>query len=303
MPVLVLVLAAGCRAPQVIGPGARQLAYPTWFTSPVGEQQAEAPVSLDMRLPPHLAPLQKVFALPGWVIYGTVRCLGSVEFAVQGNTRVFTVRDEDGETRIVVDDIYYDVASGLVRAVLAQILADCAAGETELDRKNVLGRHVRRRFGGYVLFTLADGDAGAAEGEARENPLLVSGASDDAMETFDDGTAAAASKVGWRESAGYYEVTAAGDFRYGDPLGTFRQTEEDAIHDLAKAMVLRFSHMQRAVVEVTRDMTSGTTEDVVREQIGLRMRGVRVVRRIVDPARGVCLVTVRVPRDGVALAK
>ncbi len=38
----------------------------------------------------------------------------------------------------------------------------------------------------------------------------------------------------------------------------------------------------------------------MREELTLRMRGVRVIRRVVDPGQRICLVTLRLSRSGVA---
>lgn len=82
----------------------------------------------------------------------------------------------------------------------------------------------------------------------------------------------------------------------------FRRVEEEAIRDLAKSLLVKFSHMRKSVVDTTTGIVDDEIkEEVYREEITLRMRGVRVIRRVVDVDRQLCLVEVSVPRSGVAM--
>jgi len=262
--------------------------------------EKDAPVNLHMRCPAHLEPFCDRYKLPAWVVYGVVRCLGADEFAVNGVFRRFSITDEYGESNVVVDKLHYDVVRGRIERRLAQIARAIGEAETELDRMNVLGSYVRRRFGAFVLFSLDYADAMQAAPENFTNLLLDTGESLDEMERFDrEYVAGLGLQPGWTETKDYYQVVQAGDFGYGNPMDSFRRTEEEGIHELARSLVVKFSHLQRQF-STARSITDDVQEDAVREEIALRMRGVRVLRRIVDPGRRVCLVTVRVPRNGVA---
>jgi len=297
MSAVAALVVSGCASPPCAfytRPGEVQL--PEWFTMPKGDEQADTPVNLGVRLPAHLVPLAAEFGLPNWVIYGVVRSLGAREFLANGNVRTFSVSDEGGESSVIVDDVYYDVPAERIRAELAAIARACMSAENKLERHNVLGAFVRRRFGGIILFTLDHA------GEQESNLLMTTGESRDPMEVFDVDHPETMPVVGWRETGSHYITTMPGPFIYGNPVLAFRRTEEDAIRDLAKALLLKFSHMRKAVVDTgTGRVDDEIKEEVYREEITLRMRGVRVVRRVVDVGRGLCLVEVSVPRDGVAL--
>jgi len=293
---LIAWCACGCRSPQygrLVRPS--EVKLPQWFTMPRGDEQTDTPVSLGIQLPDHLVELGDEFGLPHWVVYGVVRSLGAREFLANGTVKTFSVTDEQGESSVVVDDVYYDVPADRIRAILQAITVDCAEAENELARHNVLGVYVRRRFGGIILFSLDHA------GELDTNLLLTSGVSNDPMETFDVDKPETLPVIGWRETASHYITTLPGRYMYGNPVLAFRRTEEEAIRDLAKTLMHKFSHMRKAVV----DGASGRVDDEIkeetyREEITLRMRGVRVLRRAVDVKQGLCLVEVSVPRNGVA---
>ncbi|MBL7076852.1 MAG: hypothetical protein ISS31_05210 [Kiritimatiellae bacterium] len=273
---------------------------PTWLTQPSAILEKDAPVNLHMTCPAHLAQFCDRYKLPAWVVYGVVRCLGADDFVVNGVFRRFSITDEYGEDNVVVDKLHYDVGRRRIERRLASIARAVGEADTELDRMNVLGSYVRRRFGAFVLFSLDHADAMQAAPENFTNLLLETGECLDGMERFDrDYVAGLDLHPGWTETRDYYQVVQAGDFGYGNPMASFRRTEEEAIHELARSMVVKFSHLQRQF-STARSIDDAVQEDAVREEIVLRMRGVRVLRRVIDPGRRVCLVTVRVPRNGVA---
>jgi len=301
LPLLsVMVCLVGCSsAPQLPRSGTMDL--PTWLTAPRGAIQRDAPVDLRMGCPEHLVDLCERYALPAWVVYGTVRCLGANECVVNGTFRRFSLSDQSGESNVVVDELYYDVVRTKVEGVLAGIARAVGEAETELDRMNVLGAYVRRRFGAFALFSLKQAEEVAAAPEGFTNLLLESGESMDVMERFDrESVAALDLRAGWSETDDYYQVIQAGDFGYGNPMDSFRRTEEEAIHELARSLVVKFSHLQRQF-STARSIDDDVQEEASKEEIALRMRGVLVCRRIVDPGNRTCLVTVRVARTGVAL--
>ncbi|MDP6630819.1 MAG: hypothetical protein QGH42_07170 [Kiritimatiellia bacterium] len=292
-------LVTGCAtAPQL--PRSGSLDLPVWLTEPSPVLQEDAPVSLHMSCPAHLEPFCDRYKLPAWVVYGVVRCLGADEFLVNGVFRRFSIEDEFGESNVVVDKLHYDVARRRIERRLSAIARAVAEAETELDRMNVLGSYVRRRFGAFVLFSLAHADAMQAAPENFTNLLLDTGESLDEMERFNREVVATLDmQPGWSETEDYYQVVQVGDFGYGNPMDSFRRTEEEGIHELARSLVVKFSHLQRQF-STARSINDSVQEDAVREEIALRMRGVRVLRRVVDPGQRACLVTVRLPCRGVA---
>lgn len=294
---LIVLCACGCRGSkcvQHLRPSDVKL--PRWFTMPQGDEQTDTPVSLGVKLPKHLIALGDEFGLPHWVVYGVVRSLGAREFLANGTVKTFSVSDERGESSVVVDNVYYDVPADRIRAMLQAIAVDCAEAENELARHNALGIYVRRRFGGIILFSLDH------VGELESNLLLSSGVTKDPMETFDVDSPESLPVVGWRETASHYITTMPGRYMYGNPVLAFRRTEEEAIRDLAKTLLHKFSHMRKSVVDTaSAQVDDEIKEDTYREEITLRMRGVRVLRRAVDIDQGLCLVEVSVPRDGVAM--
>lgn len=298
MMVLALALGAGggCGKCATTGLAARptEVQLPLWFTTPPVEDQHDVPVSLGVSLPPHLLPLVKQFNLPHWVIYGVVRSLGAREFLANGTFKSFSVVDEQGESRVVIDDLFYDVPMDKVHQALSSIAAECGEVETERERLDVLGSFVRRRHGGLILFSLD------RKADMKTNLLLTSGKSDDPVETFSIGHPGEMPAIGWKETGGQSVTTMVGPFHYGNAELSFRRTEEEAIRDLAKGLMFKFSHMNKSFIEGGLNVSDDVKEEVYKEDITLRMRGVKVLRRVVDMERGLCLVEVCVPVGGVA---
>jgi len=293
---LAALTGGGCGKNVSVGLAVRptEVDLPVWFTSPEASMARDVPVSLGANLPPHLIPLAKAYALPNWVVYGVVRSLGAQEFMANGTYRSFSIADERGESRVVVDDIFYDVPMEPVREILAGIARACAAAENERERLDVLGSFVKRRFGGLVLFSLDR----QMDGEL--NLLLTSGKSNDPVERFARGTPETIPVVGWKEEGGFTITTMVGPFHYGNAALSFRRVEEEAIRDLAKGLMFKFSHMNKSFTEGGEQIAEDVKEETIKEEITLRMRGVLVRRRVVDMDRGLCLIEVCVPINGVA---
>jgi hypothetical protein len=293
---LALATAGGCGKSVTTGLCIRptEVDLPLWFTQPPPESQPDVPASLNLSLPLHLQPLANEFHLPGWVVYGVVRSIGAREFVANGTFRSFSVVDEKGESQVVIDDLFYDVPMDQARQVLASIAAECAAAETERERLDVLGSFVRRRFGGLILFSLN------RQTDMKTNLLLTSGKSTDPIETFSKGNPDKMPEIGWKETGGYTVTTMVGPFHYGNAELAFRRTEEEAIRDLAKGLMFKYSHMNKNFIEGGINVSDDVKEEVYKEDITLRMRGVIVRRRVVDMERGLCLVEVCVPVGGVA---
>ena len=293
---LSMLVLSGCGTTSVSRPFVQKVRLPMWFTQPTGSEQADTPVNIGLVLPQHLQPLAEEFGLPNWVVYGVVRSLGSHEFLANGVLKSFSVVDAGGESTVVVDDVYYDVSNEKIRSELGRISVACTTAETERDRHDVLGAYARRRFGGILLFSLDHA------GENKSNLLMTSGVSNDPMEVFDSTHPESMPTVGWRETASHYITTMPGPYMYGNPVLAFRRTEEEAIRDLAKTLLHKFSHMRKSVVDnTTGRVDDEIKEEVYREELTIRLRGVRVLRRVVDVDRGLCLVELSVPRDGVAM--
>jgi hypothetical protein len=106
--------------------------------------------------------------------------------------------------------------------------------------------------------------------------------------------------VGWKEENGYTVTTMVGAFHYGNAERSFRRVEEEAIRDLAKGLMFKFSHMNKRYTEGTSTVHEDLSEETIKEEITLRMRGVKIRRRVVDLENALCLVEVCVPINGVA---
>ncbi len=291
-----LLVNAGCRQAEVAGLANRpaEVHLPLWFTSPTTDLATDVPVGLGIQLPEHLVPLAREFNLPNWIVYGVVRSIGAREFVANGTYRSFSVVDEQGESNIVIDDLYYDIPIEHTRQLLASIAKECADAESERDRLDVLGSFVKRRHGALILFSFE------RKPDMKVNLLLTSGKSNDPMETFTRGQPEKLLKIGWQETGGHTVTTIVGPFHYGNAERSFRRTEEEAIRDLAKGLMFKFSHMRKSYIEGGTEVNEDFKEEVYKEDITLRMRGVRVRRRVVDMERGLCMVEVSVPVDGVA---
>ncbi len=291
-----LMAGGGCAKQTAMGLAVRptEVKLPLWFTAPPPEIQGDVPVSLGINLPPHLLLLAREYNLPGWVVYGVVRSIGAQEFVANGTYRSFSVVDERGESNVIIDDLYYDVPMEQARRILTAIAAECDAAETERGRLDVLGSFVQRRHGGLILFSLNRRTTMTA------NLLLTSGKSTDPVETFAKGYPEAMPAIGWKETGGYTVTIMVGLFHYGNAELSFRRTEEEAIRDLAKGLMFKFSHMRKSYIEGGLNISDDVKEEVYKEDITLRMRGVKVRRRVVDMERGLCMVEVCVPVDGVA---
>ncbi|OGV63675.1 MAG: hypothetical protein A2498_11610 [Lentisphaerae bacterium RIFOXYC12_FULL_60_16] len=273
-----------------------QWSCPLWYSQPRGLEQSDAPVGFDMRLPDHLESFRRRYDIPGWMVYGVVRCLGSDEFLASGICRTYNVADRLGEDRVVVNRIHYEVPEARIRGELESIRTALDAAPDERSRQLVPGPYVKRRFGGFVLFSL---NATISTGVAG-NLLEGSGQTEDPMETFVRGVSAALPAPGWEASGGAYRYTAAGEFRMRDPLRSFRITEEAAIEELVKGVMVLFSGVDRAYTASDGGREGDDlAEHVAREEVHLRLRGVRVIRRALDLEHGICLVTVTVPKSGI----
>jgi hypothetical protein len=221
--------------------------------------------------------------------------LGLQEFVVTGVLRAFTLTEGVAESRVVLDTVRYNVPADRVASVLGEVAKAYAAAGDDRARLAYLGRHLRYRFGSYALFSMVGGRTAV---EDANNLLMRSGISSDPMETFTSATEGF-DPLGWRETATECRMTLAGEFRYGDAMGSFRKVEEDAIHEMARSVLVSLSHMRHQQGDGVA-MGGAVQEDVWREQLVLRMSGVRVLRRMVDLKESACVVTVAVPKAGIS---
>jgi hypothetical protein len=301
---LVLAL-SGCRTPEPVPYFKKggEVVLPRWMTQPEGRQQRDVPVRLGMLLPAHLEGLAEQYALPGWMVYGVVRALGYEGFDVRGVVKTYRLRDAAGESRFVVDELYYNVPVKRVEDVLLPLSKAYAGTQDDGEREALMAPYVYGRLGGLVLFGLPTGDSPRVLSDAEEHWLSASSVSEDPVERFEVGSSVWPQDVGWTETPEGYQVTAVGAFLYGRPVEAFRKVEEEAIRELARGSLLKLSHMSRMTTTHTRaGGNDDSSEDVVREELALVLRGVRVLRRCVDMDTGYCAVTVMVPKDGVAKA-
>lgn len=276
----------GCRMFSCGGPARPaeplQLSLPLWLTAPSGDEQREAPVLLGMKLPPDLTPFGERFAsLPPWYVYGTIRCLGAEELLASGTIRTYSMDDGAAEYRHVVDTLRYHVDAQKVAAALASATQALVYARDDLDREVTLRANLRHYYTGFGLFSLSTsaGSDGAA-----------------GMESFRADTPPKCEPAGWRETASDYFVTQPGNFNYSDPLGAFRKTEEDAIAELAKGIMVRLAFLEKSGITVGADAREAATKETVK----LRLKGVHVLRRSVNLADGSCSVTIGLPKSGVS---
>lgn len=291
---LLLLFSFGCATNRKDQKPIGIVSMPTWFTAPPPELRECVPVSLKMKTPAHLDSFGIKYELPGWMIYGVVRSLGTKELIINGTCRAYTETVNGLSSEVIVDNIYYDVSVNGTDATLQQIAKDCAIAENELKRREVLASHVKRRFGAYVLFGM---DPSA---DTDNNLLIGSGADDTPMEQFSTETPPADNHVGWSETDTHYENTVMGEISNNDLFDSFRRTEENAIYDFAKNIMVKFSQMSKNVVIGSGNSTE-TTEEVRKEEIGLRVCGLHVIRRKVDLTSNTCIVTVTAPKNGITL--
>lgn len=285
------------KAAQVAEAGAVSL--PTWLTRPRGSERLSAPLFAGMRVPVQLASLARRYGVPSWAVYGVVRTLGAREVVVTGVYKQLTLKDEVGSSQMVVDDITYDVSASSVRRALADMAAQLAKAKSKRERLKVLDGYVASRFGRYLLFDYrSNGSQAGGKGL-----LLASGQAQGALESFDSTQTLNDLALGWVETAEAFFYTGVGRYRYSDPVGSFIAVDEDCILEFAKSIIVKSSTSERSFK--LRDEGAGMvnlgviSEEFLREEVLLRIRGLEVVRRAVLPREGLCSVTLKVARSGV----
>jgi hypothetical protein len=81
---------SGCATTENAEDQERYVELPTWYTNPTPEMQNQTAVNLLMKTPEHLDVFRRKYELPGWMIYGVVRCLGAKELMVTAIHKTFT---------------------------------------------------------------------------------------------------------------------------------------------------------------------------------------------------------------------
>lgn len=212
---------------------------------------------------------------------------------MNGTYRSFTSIENNTESNVIVDDLYYDVTIEGIDKYLHKIDEECSSATNDLERLDVLGRHIKYRSGAYALFSLAPNSD-----ENFRNLLKESGADDSPSETFTPGTGSSLPQVGWKETETHFINTIIGEFRYSDPIGSFRKTEEDAIHDMARNIVMQYSHMQKRLT-IAENTIKDSAEEAYKEELLLKISGLSIVRRAVDIDIGASIVSISVPKAGI----
>ena len=241
-----------------------------------------------MKMPDHLELFRRKYELPGWMIYGVVRSRGTRELIVTATHKSYTEVENDLSSVMVVDDIQYDVNVNGIDQALQKIARECALAENGQKRREVIISHLKRRWGPYVLFSL----------EPRRVAGLSMLASTDGdktpMEQFSTASTEIQTKLGWSESSTRYENTLVGAIRNNNFYDSFRRTEEEAVYDMAKNVVIKYSKMREASV-----LDSNESEASKQNKISLKIKGLRIDRRKVDLLSNTCIVTISVPKDGI----
>jgi hypothetical protein len=286
---LLLLFLTGCASTHKQAKPVKFLTLPTWFTAPSNKEMNCVPVRLRMKSPAHLNAFSRKYKLPGWIIYGSVRSLGTKELTVKGTYRAFAKTKPDQTEEVLVDDINYDVSISGIDSTLQRISKECIIAENETKRLEVLASHAVRQFGTYALFTLKPNVT------SNKNPSKEPEPDDTQVEEFRTDTPIEAIDVGWSETGTHYNTTMTGKIEYNDPFYSFMRTEENAIHEISKNIIIKFIRMRRK--ESITTVSSSTTS----EEIEIKIRGLHVVRRKADLSSNTCSVTITVPKNGVTL--
>ncbi len=286
---LLLLLVTGCTSTHKNTEPAMSLTLPTWFTAPSNKEMNCVPVRLRMKLPAHLNAFSRKYKLPGWIIYGSVRSLGTKELIVKGTYRTFAKTKPDHTSEVLIDDINYDVSISGIDSALQKIAKECITAENETKRLEVLASHAARQFGTYALFcpkpNATPGKNTSKEPEPDDSP----------MEEFRTDTPIEITDVGWSESDTHYNTTITGKIRHNDLFYSFMRTEENAIQDLSKTIIIKFIRIRRKETMTTVSLSKTL------EEIKIKIRGLHVVRRKADLSSNTCSVTITVPKSGVSL--
>lgn len=287
-----LLLISGCASTEKPMQAERTLDLPTWYTNPTTETSELSPVSLLMKTPEHLDIFRRKYELPGWMVYGVVRSLGARELIVTATHKTYTEVKNDLSTVMVVDDIKYDVHVNGIDQALQNIARQCALAENGYKRREVILSHLTRRSGAYVLFCLAPNQRTGMD------MLTASDGDQTPMEQFSTESTETQPKPGWSESNTRYESTVIGQITNNNLFDSFRRTEEEAIYDMAKHIVIKQGKIHQASVT-----EKSESEVALQKNISLSIRGLRIDRRKVDLNMNTCIVTISVPKDGIAVNK
>jgi hypothetical protein len=266
----------------------KSLTLPAWLTAPDVRERRGVPVDLKMKIPDLLRPFEVRYALPPWMIYGTVRALGMRRMHIEGNVKSYSlVLDGRASELPEEDELIYFVSESNIHRALMKIVRDCSEAKDEeaLNRKmaSYLQCLYRDR---YALFTLTPSDVPFDDGVSQTVEIFKLGRDD--LPT-----------IGWVTNKQFQETTVAAKYNPTRPLESFQRAEELAIRDLASGLQLRLQSLDQLEKLETKCSRSKLLESAVKESFDLELRGVQVVRRAVDLERGICLVAVRVPMGGI----
>ncbi|VGO11945.1 hypothetical protein PDESU_00493 [Pontiella desulfatans] len=265
-----------------------RLKLPAWMTAPDARERNGVPVDLEMKCPKTLRSYEQRYALPPWMIYGTVRALGMQRMLVQGEVKSFAL-DVDGRSSELPEEdaLVYFVPDKDIHATLMRIVRACSKAKNEDELNEIIFSHLQCLWlDRYALFTLSPAEDAFGRGTSRTVELFEPGRDD--LPT-----------IGWRESEKEIETTVAGKYDPEFPLRSFHLAEELAVRDLAEGIQVEVRSLQRSEEVEAHGYGWTLTESAVKESFNLELRGVQVVRRAVDLDDGICLVAVKVPKSGI----
>jgi len=273
-------------------PVAKSLLLPAWMTAPDARERTGVPVDLKMQTPLALRSFEHRYALPPWMIYGTVRVLGMQRMRIEGDVKSYAlVLNGQSSALPEEDELIYFVPEADIHRALMAIVQDCSSAKNEDELNQRFARYVQRLYKErYALFSLSPSDEPLGGGSSQTVEIFKSNREDLPV-------------IGWGANEHFYETTVAGTYNSDYPLESFIRAEELGVRDLVEGIRVKLQSVERVENVQTNSFNSHLAESAVKESLNLELRGVEVIRRAVDVDQGICLVTVRVPKDGVVIRR
>jgi|GEM_PF-2288413 len=269
-------------------PFIQSLILPAWLTSPDEREHQGVPVDLEMNIPEGLRPFERRYALPPWMIYGTVRALGMQRMHIKGDVKSFSL-DLNGHPSELPeqDGLIYFVPEADIHRALMKIVKNGSAARDEDELNEKMASYIQYLHQGrYALFSLIPSAEALGRGSSHTMEIFKSGRDD-------------LPAIGWVSTDRFHETTVAGRYDPASPIESFQRAEELAIRDLAAGLQVKLQSLERVENLETNLYAATLVESAIKTTFDLELRGVHVVRRAVDVEKGICLVAVRVPRSGI----
>ena len=297
LPIIFVVSQSGCittkdsqpqAANQRPNPYVKPLTLPAWLTAPDDRECLGVPVDLEMKTPDVLRPFENRYALPPWMIYGTVRALGMQRMHIEGDVKSYALTVDDRLSEVPEEDaVIYFVPERDIHRALMGIVKTCSEAKNEGELNQKIASYIQCLYEDrYALFTLSPSSEAFGRGASQTLEVFKVGRTDLPV-------------IGWVTTDQFHETTVAAEYNPAYPLESFQQAEELAIRDLAGGVQVKFRSMEQVESVRTNRHHSKMVESAVKESFDLELRGVQVVRRAVDVEQGICLVAVRVPKAGI----